>query len=159
MKKKKQHNYSDVADYFIALANEKGDTMTNLRLQKLLYYAQAWYLANCEESLFEEDFEAWVHGPVLPSLYHDYKERGAQPILKDISMEEVEKKFEKDEINFLEGVAEVYMPYTGYQLELMTHHEDPWLNAREGVESTEKSNSVISKDSMQEYYGARINAD
>lgn len=159
MEKNKQHNYSDVADYFIALANEKGDVMTNLRLQKLIYYAQAWYLANYKKPLFEEDFEAWIHGPVLPPLYEDYKERGGQPIIKDVSLEEVEKCFSKTELEFLDEVAEVYMPYTAYQLEAMTHREDPWIKARGGIESSEQSSKTINKDSMRDYYGEKIKKD
>ena len=61
---------AQVADYFLSLVDEDaGDSMTNLRLQKLLFYAQAWHLALTNRPLFEEDFEAWVHGPVIPSFY------------------------------------------------------------------------------------------
>lgn len=63
----------DVADYFIWLANDSGSFISNLKLQKLVYYAQAWYLAIYGQSLFDEDFEAWVHGPIIPSLYQKYK--------------------------------------------------------------------------------------
>ena len=73
-------NCFDIADYFVRLANETGDYISNLKLQKLVYYAQAWYLAISDEALFEEDFEAWVHGPVIPELYQEYKSFGWRPI-------------------------------------------------------------------------------
>lgn len=76
---KKPITYMDVADFFLAFANECGDFMSNLRLQKLVYYAQAWHLANYDTPLFEEDFEAWIHGPALPALYHHYEGYGRVP--------------------------------------------------------------------------------
>ena len=59
-----------------------GLTSCNLKLQKLVYYAQAWHLALRDVPLFEEDFEAWVHGPVIPALYQEYKKFGWRPILE-----------------------------------------------------------------------------
>ncbi|MBW4622042.1 MAG: DUF4065 domain-containing protein [Cyanosarcina radialis HA8281-LM2] len=60
----------DVASYFIDLANKTGNTVNNLKLQKLVYYSQAWHLAIHGTPLFEEDFQAWIHGPVIPELKH-----------------------------------------------------------------------------------------
>lgn len=147
---------SDVADYFLALSNEAGDPMTNLRLQKLVYYAQAWHLANYEEPLFDEDFEAWVHGPVLPSLYRLYKERGFEPIDKKVRLNDLEGKFGKERLAFLREVADVYMPVNTSELEMMTHQEKPWIDARGGVDPAARCSNIISKDSMCEYYGERV---
>jgi uncharacterized phage-associated protein len=71
----------EVANYFIWLANETGSFLSNLKLQKLVYYAQAWHLALEESPLFEEDFEAWIHGPVLPTLYQKYESFSWKPII------------------------------------------------------------------------------
>ena len=61
----------DIAKYFLAQADEEiGDLISNLKLQKLVYYAQGFYLALHDEALFPEDIEAWTHGPVVPVLYH-----------------------------------------------------------------------------------------
>jgi uncharacterized phage-associated protein len=76
----------DIANYFIWLANETGSFVSNLKLQKLVYYAQAWHLAIHETALFEEDFEAWVHGPVIPVLYQKYKQFSWQPIDENVSL-------------------------------------------------------------------------
>jgi len=60
---------NNVSDYLISFAHSTGDVITNLKLQKLLFYSQAWYLALKDDYIFEEDFQAWVHGPVLVSQY------------------------------------------------------------------------------------------
>lgn len=147
---------SDVAEFFLAKANAVGEPITNLKLQKLVYYAQAWFLANKNKPLFEDDFEAWVHGPVQPSLYHVYKERGSAPIVTDLDIKDVSEKFDDETFEFLNEVAEVYMPHGAYQLELMTHKEKPWIDARGSCEPDEKCNTVISKSAMEEFYGAQI---
>ena len=63
-----------VADYIIRSAHESGELITNLKLQKLVYYAQAWHLALFDEPLFDDPIEAWVHGPVVSSLYSKFPE-------------------------------------------------------------------------------------
>ncbi len=72
---------NDVANWFLCnIDREAGDSITHLKLQKLLYYAQAWSLVLKGKSLFEEDFEAWAHGPVLPSIFEQYKNMGFQAL-------------------------------------------------------------------------------
>lgn len=156
LQKNKLLTCENVADYFLALANETGETVTNLKLQKLVYYAQAWYLANFGNPLFEEDFEAWVHGPVIPQLYHQYKEKGSEPILTSKNLNDVKANFPQETLEFLSMVSEAYLSEGAYNLELMTHLEDPWINARQGFEADEKCQVVISKEAMKEYYGQRI---
>lgn len=145
----------EVANYFIRLANETGSYISNLKLQKLVYYAQAWHLAIHGTPLFEEDFEAWVHGPVIPALYQQYRDFGWKPILKDVE----QPSFSEDVQNFLQEVAEVYFACDAYELERMTHHEDPWIKARSGIPDDAPSNAIISKESMREYYKARAEED
>lgn len=145
----------DVADYFIRLANETGSYISNLKLQKLVYYAQAWHLAIHDTPLFEDDFEAWVHGPVIPALYQEYKHLGWKPILKDVK----KPSFSEAVQNFLDEVSEVYFSCDAYELERMTHQEDPWVKARGGLPIDAPSNEVISKESMREYYKVRAEQD
>jgi len=72
---------SDAARWFINRADRlAGDDMTHLKLQKLIYFAQAWHLANTGEPLFREDMQAWTHGPVVPSVWHAYKQYQWEPI-------------------------------------------------------------------------------
>lgn len=146
----------DVADYFLAFANESGDLVTNLKLQKLVYYAQAWYLANKGKPLFADDFQAWVHGPVLPSLYTKYKNYGFSPIQTPINLSEVEKKLPNEVVSFLNEVAKVYMPRGAYELEMMTHREAPWIAARGNIEPDALCHNKISKESMKIFYGQRL---
>lgn len=144
----------DIANYFIWLANETGSFISNLKLQKLVYYAQAWHLAIHGDSLFSEDFEAWIHGPVIPSLYQKYKSFGWQPILEDAN-----PKIPENISHFLDEVAEEYFGCDAYELEQMTHAEDPWNRAREDLASDVPSNETIKKEWMKEYYGERVEAD
>ena len=71
---------SDVSDLFLCWASIDGDLITNLKLQKLLYYAQAWHLAHFGSPLFSDDIEAWQYGPVIKSIYQKYSKFGNQPI-------------------------------------------------------------------------------
>ena len=153
---KKMITANEVADYFIALSNGSGEAMTNLKLQKLVYYAQAWHLANEDTPLFNEDFQAWVHGPVIPDLYHEYKEFGASPIVKEIDIEGLKARLGDDVVSYLDEVAGVYMPYGGYHLEMMTHKEDPWIEARGGCQDDEICAEIISKEKMRTYYGQKL---
>ncbi len=152
----KKVTYQDVANFFLAFADDKGETITNLKLQKLVYYAQAWFLANHKKPLFKGDFQAWVRGPVLPELYQTYKERGSTPIPADITMQEIEKQLDPEVIAFLKEVAQAYMPSGAYELELMTHQEDPWIEARGNLAPDAKCNVVISINTMRSYYSGKI---
>ncbi|NJL22264.1 MAG: SocA family protein [Leptolyngbyaceae cyanobacterium SM1_3_5] len=152
-------NCFDVANYFIWLANSTGSFVSNLKLQKLVYYAQAWHLALYGEPLFQEDFEAWVHGPVIPNLYHEYKGFGWKPIQKDVEKKYIKDTFDESTLAFLEEVAEAYFSYDAYALERMTHVESPWISARNGVSIDTLSCEVISKESMKEYYSSRAEED
>ena len=142
----------DIADYFIWLANYTGSFISNLKLQKLVYYAQAWYLAIHDQPLFDEDFEAWIHGPVIPELYNEYCEFKWKPILK-----EVEEPFFTEEIKqFLDEVTDVYFGLDAYELEQMTHTEAPWIEARGYLPTDASCNEIISKESMREYFKPRV---
>jgi uncharacterized phage-associated protein len=78
-----------VADYLIALAHERGESVNNLKLQKLLYYAQAWHLALHDEPLFPEKFQAWMTGPVIPAMYPS---RRIRSVLDDLPGTTLEKR-------------------------------------------------------------------
>lgn len=140
----------DVASYFIVLANKTGTTIGNLKLQKLVYYSQAWHLAIHGTPLFEEDFQAWVHGPVVPELFQKYKAFGWQPIKENASPD-----LSEDVLSFLNEVAEEYFACDAYELERMTQVEAPWNQARGDLQPDAPSNAAIEKEWMKEYYGAR----
>jgi uncharacterized phage-associated protein len=140
----------DIANWFLnQIDPDAGDSITHLKLQKLVYYAEAWALALFDTSLFEDEFEAWAHGPVVRSLYNEYRHCGWEPI-----MEEVEEppEFEEDVQDLLQEVFRVYGEHSAKTLEKLTHREQPWRNAREGYAPEEWSNEKISKEDMKEFY-------
>lgn len=151
---------STLSDYFIALSNASGNLISNLKLQKLVYYSQAWHLAFFKEPFFNGTFKAWVHGPVLPELYFKYKQFGWKPIEKSIPeamLDEIEEKhFTEDQFHAVSLVVEEYFGLTAYQLEKLTHNEDPWILARKGLPSDAVSKEPISNNSMIEYYSQFI---
>ncbi|WP_217588716.1 Panacea domain-containing protein [Lentibacillus saliphilus] len=135
----------DVANYFLSK-----NSMTPKKLQKLAYYAEAWHQALLQRPLIEdESFQAWVHGPVAPSLYQKYKTYGWNPIPKT---EEATVNFCEESLSILESVWETYGDQDGNSLEALTHSEAPWINARAGLEPNENSNVVISTEDMRNYY-------
>ncbi len=138
-----------VADYLLVEARQRGELLTNLKLQKLLYYAQAWYLALYGRPLFAEDFEAWVHGPVLRSQYLRFKpEPGWASITAPVERPSLPEAIEK----FLDEILDIFGIESSIALEMMTHRERPWLEARDGLPAGEPSSARISKRTMMEFY-------
>ena len=153
----KKLNYNDVADYFIAFAYSVGESITNLKIQKLIYYAQAWHLAIYEKPIFNAEIEAWVHGPVVPELYRALKIHGHHDIRREDFTEctatELYGRFGDSVKRVVDIVCEDYFSLSAYALERKTHKEMPWMLARSGVPEKQPSRSVITKESMQSYYG------
>ena len=142
---------NQVADYFINQAHEVGDPISHLKLQKLVYYAQAWYLALYGEALVDERFEAWVHGPVSPTLYQRFKGNSWSPIEADVGAPDLPPEVR-------EHLAEIFEAYGGFSaldLERLTHAEEPWIAARGDLEPTAPSTNPISEDLMRRFYAAR----
>ena len=127
-------NVQDVAKFFIGLASDQakqdhGDLMTNLRLQKLLYFAQGWHLARYGRPLFDDDIEAWRLGPVVRSVYNEYKAYGKSGIDGDLPDTDA---FTEDEFSLLLDVAREYEKYGTSHLIDMTHVPgSPWAIAGE----------------------------
>ncbi len=144
-----------VAQYIIGFSHEHGDPISNLKLQKLLYYAQAWHLALYDAPLFGDPIEAWVHGPVVPSVYGEYKMWSWRPI----DVEPEEEDFDSQARDHLDEVMDVYAGLSAYDLEKLTHQEDPWRNARGDLQPDAPSNNVISHEDMRDYYKARVDGE
>lgn len=126
------------------------------KLQKLLYYAYGWGLVFLNEStsdlkvkLFEADFQAWVHGPVIPEIYNKYRSYGYNPISID-AKETVHVS--EDVEDLLNQILEVYGDYNGNELESMTHQELPWKNARAGLSAIQPSSNTISDEDMFNFF-------
>lgn len=138
----------NVANWFLSK-----ESMTHKKLQKLCYYAQAWYCTLLDGTpLFPEEIQAWIHGPVAPALYAIFASQRWEPISKRVFDESA---FDPATISVLESVYNTYGRFTGDQLERLTHQEKPWQDARRGLQPWESCTNVISTDSMREYYGER----
>lgn len=144
-------NVNDVVAYIL---KQQARTDT-LKLQKLLYYAQAWHLVWDNEPLFNGEFEAWANGPVLTSVYRQH--RGEFTVSKwPVGNLERLKDNEKETIDV---VLEDYGSLSGHQLSRMTHNEAPWREAREGFGIGERSQEPIPLERMQDYYTALWESD
>jgi uncharacterized phage-associated protein len=132
---------NDVADYFLSKNDETaGDLISNLKLQKLLYYAQGFHLAITGKPLFLDRIEAWTHGPVVPTVYHRFKAYGETALPAAGRRPTFGKKIGE----LLDEVYQVYGQFSAWKLREMTHEEDPWKNAHQGAE--------ISHSSLKSYF-------
>lgn len=139
-----------VADYIINFANKAHEPITNLKLQKMVYYAQGYYLAMTGNILFDDQIEAWAHGPVINSLYQKYKHFRWQPVNDDVKAPAFDKKIAE----FLNLIIDTFLPMDAFKLERMTHNETPWINARGKLSPGAKCRRPIKVSDMKEYFTA-----
>lgn len=151
----------DVAQYVINYAIELGKPVSNLKLQKLLYYIQAKFLVENNDGCFEEDIENWRHGPVVTNVYDNFKKYGNQNI------EDIQKGYSAFEINddfkfsltkhcfksdklkiedreLIENVIKTLIDKDAWELVKMTHEEDPWKNTDRG--------EIITNEAIYNYF-------
>ena len=143
---------SDIAKYFIARADEEEVIMTHLKLQKLCFYAQAWSLVFDDKQLFNQPFQAWAHGPVCPQLYQKYKSHSGRQIHVRKGTSFDNDIFSNEQLETLDVVWEAYSRYDAKYLEKLTHKEDPWKLARGSCSPGDSCDTVISQESMKEFY-------
>ena len=138
----------DVAKYIL----EKTDEISTWKLQKLCYYSQAWSLAWTGAPLFPEEFEAWRNGPVCRPLFEKHK--GKYLVSADTFADADVDALSADEKDTIDTVLRAYGDMEPYQLRAQTHAESPWKEARHGLDEFERGNTIISKGSMETYYGS-----
>ena len=143
----------DVANLMLYWANRDGDLISNLKLHKLLYYAQAWYLVNFEMPLFDDSIEAWDFGPVIPDVYHEYKRFGCNPIRYRDKAGKEKKQFSEEQLEFLVELYDVYIGIPAHTLVSISHNEKPW------IEGYERASKIIDVDRMKEYYTEKYEAE
>lgn len=137
----------DIANKIISKTDlEHGDTISNLKLQKMMYYQQGFHLAYFGTPLFDEDIVAWQYGPVVPSVYKEYKSFESNSI--STSKEGI--SLSDDEEELFNNVYEEYNQFSAVALMKMTHEETPW--------KTTEINSVISRDKMAAFFKTQIEA-
>lgn len=141
------HNVIDVANFFVDMACSREEGyITNLKVNKLLYYTQAWSVVRLGHPLFEENIEAWTYGPVVPSVYNAFRKYKSNNI-SEVCGEYLPEKFSDEELQLLIDVQREYGKYTAATLVDMTHKKgSPWAQVYDG------SKQIISIDSMKEYF-------
>jgi len=142
---------TNVAKYILNLADvEKGQVISNLALQKLLYYCQGYYLAFTEnrEPLFEEDILAWRWGPAVSNVYHEYKHYGSGSLPNNELTDDIMATLSEDQKRVIEAVNDVYKGFSAIALMEKTHMENPWRE-------TEQS-EVITRDKIYAFFKGRI---
>lgn len=141
------HTALQVAQWFlahnrIAEADEGAEKMSNLKLQKLLYYAQGSFLAVTEKPLFDDEIKAWQHGPVVESVYHEYKQYKSDGIPFEDDFDA--SSFSNEENELLTSVYEEFGQFSAWKLRNMTHEEAPWRDT--------ELNRVIPTSAIKEYF-------
>ena len=138
-----------IAQFVVAFFQASGDPVSNLKLQKLLYYIQGWHMAlNDGEPAFAGTFQAWVHGPVCPDVYHQYKGYRWNPIIEEAHMPDLDVKLKAH----IQEVLNEYGADSGWQLERRTHLEAPWIEARKGLPPDAESTEEITGESMTRFF-------
>lgn len=164
----------DMSNYIGLNLLEKGMTITPVKLQKILYYCQAWTLVFCNKksTLFDECPQAWVNGPVYPTVFEHFKSQyhiydnmqkkafcqAAEMDTKtDILIAQLANKMKltEDQINLYNAIMELYGSMPSDKLVLLTHAEEPWLEQRQGLQPFEQSDRPISLETMYRYYHER----
>lgn len=143
-----------VADYILASVDVgRGDSITNLKLQKLVYYCQAWHLVERRGPLFIDAIEAWPHGPVVYAVWKRFSgnqwhaiDTEANADLKRIAT------IPADSAEVIDHVLSAYSHLSAVELEEATHLEDPWTITRGGLSADAPSNLVITHGLMQDFY-------
>ncbi len=149
---KSYYKAEDVANYLIFLASQENqekerEGITNLKLQKILYFAQAYYLAKLGKPLFAEKLEAWNYGPVVPGVYRKFKRHGSNPIIAE---KDKSTLAEKDK-EILKKVWDAFGGYSASRLVEIVHAHIPWK------ESSASADKVISHKAIKDYYSPLLN--
>lgn len=135
----------DVAQYIL---RQRG-SLDTMKLEKLCYYCQAWNLAWGFGKLFPERIEAWTGGPIIPELFA--RHRGNYSV-SDVGGDASEIDRMPEVKDRIDRVLAFYGDKSGSELSELTHLEDPWFNARQGLAATQRSNAEITDAAMIEYY-------
>lgn len=131
--------------------------MSHLKLQKLLFYCDAYNLAYFDQELVTDKFEAWVHGPVSRKVYDNLKDKSI--LYSDLKYtdkgHDVDSEFDRlasSQKELLTSVLDTLSKWTGMELERATHKEQPWQEARKGYAEADKCSVLLSKDTTRQYY-------
>ena len=136
----------DVAKYILSQTGE----ISAMKLQKLVYYSQAWSLVWDEEALFDQEIQAWANGPVCQRLYEQHA-RQFKVGTENFPMGD-SSSLNQEQRDTVDAVIKYYGEKSAQWLSDLTHTESPWIDARGDLEPTERSNAEITQAAMHEYY-------
>lgn len=141
----------------------KHGPMEHLKLHKLIFYVEAYHLAYFETSLIDDNFQAWVHGPVvlpvwlnIKSLANVYDSIQLKTEVKKESIEYLKENVTGSQFEIINDILDEFGSKSAYELECLTHEEEPWKNARKGLPPDNPSKNIISKKEMMEYYKTKL---
>lgn len=135
-----EYSARDIAAYIVNYSIKNKNYVSNLKLQKLLYYVQAYFAIKRNKPCFGEDFEHWRHGPVIPEIYSEYKAYFNENIT---DYQEHEDIISRDKV-LINKVIESYSDYNAWDMVRKTHKEDPWINTDD--------NEIIEWDEIYNYF-------
>jgi uncharacterized phage-associated protein len=143
-----------VADWIVRFRLEAAAPVDPMSLQKLMFYAQAFRLARHGKPLFEDGFEAWRDGPVLPRVWRHYKENSVPVILPKKG--DVKAPIDSAIEGELHDTVRFFSRMTPFWLSDATHNEEPWIDARRGFDAHEPSAIPIPEDNIRVYYAGLL---
>lgn len=146
----------DITDYIISQikSEEKRVSLINLKIQKLLYYIQAWSYGINQGPLFNGEFQAWIHGPINVHIFERFS--ASKTLYSEINLtDRIKDNIElPDEIaEFVDFILENYVKFSGAELEQLIQEDLPWLKTRGHLGKNEKSTDVIEPELLRNYYG------
>jgi uncharacterized phage-associated protein len=130
--------------------------MTTWKLQKLVYYCQAWSLVWDDDQLFPEEIEAWANGPVVRDLYREHRGQFRVSCQQLLPKGADPDRLSEEQRDTVDVVLNEYGERSPQWLSDLTHMEDPWLNARKGLTKGARARAIIPKADLAEYYGSLL---
>lgn len=141
------YDVQDVAEYVITYSEDKDYGTSNLKLQKILYLIQAYFLMQTKKPCFSEEIEAWDFGPVIPEVYRRYKQFGSTDIqIRCLSIEETQKGFGKEDRKRINAVIDKFADFSAADLTILTQNQMPW------IEAFGSGKKIIQYESILEYF-------
>ena len=164
------YSSAKIANFFIDFARKKQEDLTPLKLQKLLYFAHGWHLVLDDEGepLLDEDIEAWRYGPVVPSIYHEFKDFRNKPIDRPVYRHYPDKnvfydipKLSDEEIDhlgrFLKSVWKIYAPHSAMRLSNLTHlRGTPWRELYEKYKGDIPKGKVLENQDLKKHFQDKL---
>lgn len=155
------HDSRDIANCILDIADKSGTPISNMAINKLIYFLNGWYLADFERELCFDKFEAWEHGPVLPKVYHSFKSFGKNSIATRAERFNPstrlwyyqDYKFTDDELGYIDFVFKSYVSMSAVSLSKMSHVEEgPWDLVRNPRNGEVFPKGIIPSKLIRDYF-------